>query len=104
MHFGLIVVAMWVLLTALWYILPTARADIYDLLLARTTAKWYAAVLARVEPDSRLLDVGIGTATALVRNKELVSSRCTAVRTAERAARARALHAHRVCTACALHV
>ena len=42
MHFGLIVVAVWVLLTALWYILPTARADVYDLLLARTTEKWYA--------------------------------------------------------------
>ena len=35
----------------------------------------YAAVLARMEPDSRLLDVGIGTATALVRNQELVASR-----------------------------
>ena len=32
-------------------------------------------MLARVEPDSRLLDVGIGTATALVRNQELVASR-----------------------------
>ena len=28
-----------------------------------------------MEPDSRLLDVGIGTATALVRNQELVASR-----------------------------
>eukprot|EP00964_Phaeocystis_antarctica_P136509 scaffold100972_cov67-Phaeocystis_antarctica.AAC.4 len=93
MHFGLIVVAVWVLLTALWYILPTARADVYDLLLARTTEKWYAATLASgtprrmarrkwhtahgrvvvchatallpLQPDSRLLDVGIGTATAL---------------------------------------
>ena len=52
MHFGLIVVAVWVLLTALWYILPTARADVYDLLLARTTEKWYAraTVLASGTP------------------------------------------------------
>ena len=32
-------------------------------------------MLARLEPDSRLLDVGIGTATALVRNEEIVTSR-----------------------------
>ena len=50
MHFGLIVVAVWVLLTALWYILPTARADVYDLLLARTTEKWCAATLASGTP------------------------------------------------------
>ena len=42
MQFGLVVVALWVLLTALWYILPTARADLYDLLISRTTAKWCA--------------------------------------------------------------
>ena len=50
MQFGLIVMAAWVLLTALWYILPTARADIYDLFLARTTTKWHAAALASVGP------------------------------------------------------
>ena len=42
MQFGLVVVAAWVLLTALWYIRPTARADVYDLLISRTTAKWCA--------------------------------------------------------------
>ena len=42
MQFGLVVVALWVLLTALWYILPTARADLYDLLISRTTSKWCA--------------------------------------------------------------
>mmetsp|Transcript_5388 Transcript_5388/g.10585 ORF Transcript_5388/g.10585 Transcript_5388/m.10585 type:complete len:242 (-) Transcript_5388:79-804(-) len=73
MYIGLLVAAVWMLLTALWHILPTARADIYDLLLARTTASWYAAVLPRQDPGSRLLDVGIGTATALVRNKEIIS-------------------------------
>ena len=35
----------------------------------------YAAVLARVTPDSRVLDIGIGTAGALVRNQELVLGR-----------------------------
>ena len=54
MHFGLIVVALWVLLTALWYIWPTARADIYDLLLARTTEKWYATTALRVSGWPRL--------------------------------------------------
>ena len=34
------------------------------------TAQWYSTVLERIDGGARLLDVGIGTATALVRNKE----------------------------------
>jgi ubiquinone/menaquinone biosynthesis C-methylase UbiE len=44
-------------------------ADIYDIVIVRMTRVWYAAVLDRLEPNSRLLDVGIGTATALVSGK-----------------------------------
>lgn len=43
-------------------------AAIYDALIVRMTAKWYAAVLSRLPPRASVLDVGIGTATALARN------------------------------------
>ena len=46
------------------------RADIYDFLIIRMTKLWYKTVLERVSGGARVLDVGIGTATALVRNKE----------------------------------
>ena len=75
MWFGLTIVALWAVCSALWFMMPNASADIYDFLIVRMTANWYKAVLERLEADSRLLDVGIGTATALARNKELVLKR-----------------------------
>jgi ubiquinone/menaquinone biosynthesis C-methylase UbiE len=36
------------------------------------TSKWYRAVLERLPEGARLLDVGIGTGGALIKNKELV--------------------------------
>lgn len=62
---GLATLACAALALALW-LLPHAAADIYDALIVRMTSKWYAAVLRRLEPGSRVLDVGIGTAGALV--------------------------------------
>ena len=50
-------------------------ADIYDVLIVHMTARWYAAVLARMKRGERLFDVGIGTASALVRNASVVRSR-----------------------------
>lgn len=47
-------------------------ADIYDVVIVRMTSKWYAAVLRKLKQGDRVLDVGIGTATALVRNKSLM--------------------------------
>ena len=75
MWFGLTIVALWAVCSALWFMMPNASADIYDFLIVRMTANWYKAVLERLEADSRLLDVGVGTATALARNKELVLKR-----------------------------
>ncbi|MCC5873742.1 MAG: class I SAM-dependent methyltransferase [Gammaproteobacteria bacterium] len=50
------------------------RSVIYDTLIVGLTAKWYAEVLRRVPADATLLDVGIGTAGALLANAELVEA------------------------------
>jgi len=44
-------------------------ADVYDGVIVWMTAQWYAAVFDRLSRGDRVLDVGIGTATALVKNK-----------------------------------
>lgn len=48
------------------------RSFIYDTLILRLTSRWYAEVLRRVPQGAALLDVGIGTAGALLANAELV--------------------------------
>ncbi|HEX8453138.1 MAG TPA: class I SAM-dependent methyltransferase [Longimicrobium sp.] len=48
------------------------RSFIYDLLILRLTSRWYAEVLARVPEGAALLDVGIGTAGALLANADAV--------------------------------
>ncbi|WP_019557998.1 bifunctional 2-polyprenyl-6-hydroxyphenol methylase/3-demethylubiquinol 3-O-methyltransferase UbiG [Thioalkalivibrio sp. ALE12] len=44
------------------------RSAIYDFLILRLTARWYAAALERIPDGARVLDVGIGTAGALLAN------------------------------------
>jgi ubiquinone/menaquinone biosynthesis C-methylase UbiE len=51
------------------------RAWIYDQTFAGLTVGWYREVLKRLPRGARLLDVGIGTGGALVRNAELVKAR-----------------------------
>ena len=51
------------------------RGLIYDAAILRLTTRWYAEVLARLEPGSLLLDVGIGTGGALARNADTVRER-----------------------------
>lgn len=48
------------------------RSFIYDTLILRLTSRWYAEVLRRVPEGATLLDVGIGTAGALLANEDLV--------------------------------
>lgn len=48
------------------------RSFVYDTLILRLTARWYAEVLRRVPEGATLLDVGIGTAGALLANDDLV--------------------------------
>lgn len=51
------------------------RGLIYDATILPLTSKWYAAVLGRLAPGSRLLDVGIGTGSALLSNAPLLRER-----------------------------
>ncbi|MFO7953273.1 MAG: class I SAM-dependent methyltransferase, partial [Thioalkalivibrio sp.] len=44
------------------------RSAIYDFLILRLTARWYAEALERMPDRARVLDVGIGTAGALLAN------------------------------------
>lgn len=47
-----------------------ARARIYDRAIVGLTTGWYRAVLQRLPPGCRLLDVGVGTGSALLANTE----------------------------------
>lgn len=51
------------------------RSTIYDTLLLRFTSAWYAEVLRRLPEEAKLLDVGIGTAGALLENVERVKEK-----------------------------
>ena len=60
---------------ALLFILALMRlfaAHVYDIVIVRMTSRWYHAVIDVLEPSSRVLDIGIGTASALARNAALV--------------------------------
>lgn len=48
---------------------------IYDKLILHMTEVWYRAVLTRVDNGSTILDIGIGTAGALLRCKDLLVSK-----------------------------
>lgn len=50
-------------------------AIIYDKLILNMTEVWYRAVLTRINPESTVLDIGIGTAGALLRCKDLLTSK-----------------------------
>lgn len=49
------------------------RSLIYDTLILKLTTRWYAEVLVRLPDGAALLDVGIGTAGALLANAELAA-------------------------------
>ncbi|WP_018936683.1 bifunctional 2-polyprenyl-6-hydroxyphenol methylase/3-demethylubiquinol 3-O-methyltransferase UbiG [Thioalkalivibrio sp. ALJ24] len=51
------------------------RSLVYDSLILRMTARWYAAVLERLPPGAHLLDVGIGTGGALLANADTVAKK-----------------------------
>jgi SAM-dependent methyltransferase len=56
------------------------RAWIYNKALMGLTPKWYAEVLNRLPAGAGLLDVGIGTGGALLRNAALIQSKNLTVR------------------------
>jgi ubiquinone/menaquinone biosynthesis C-methylase UbiE len=51
------------------------RAWIYDWTFKNLTVGWYREVYSRLSDGARVLDVGVGTGGALVRNKETVISK-----------------------------
>ena len=69
MTIGLLVVFVTVILKSVWMLFPNLQAEVYDFMIIKMTARWYACVLGKLEGGARVLDVGIGTGTALVRNK-----------------------------------
>ena len=74
MLFSLVVILLYIIMKSTWSMLPNAKSDIYDFLIIKMTRVWYKAVLDRLPGGARILDVGIGTATALVKpeNKEIL--------------------------------
>ncbi|MGR4070102.1 class I SAM-dependent methyltransferase [Billgrantia sp. C5P2] len=51
------------------------RSLLYDTLILRLTARWYAEVLERLPEGATVLDVGVGTAGALLANAERVQQK-----------------------------
>jgi SAM-dependent methyltransferase len=51
------------------------RSFLYDTLILRLTSRWYAEVLRRVPEGAALLDVGVGTAGALLANADLLKQK-----------------------------
>lgn len=47
-------------------------ARIYNVTILSMTSTWYHAVLSSIPPHSTVLDVGIGTAGALIKNKHVI--------------------------------
>jgi len=58
-----------VCLTGSLLLLRVFAAEFYDVVIVWMTTRWYAAVFKQLSVGDRVLDVGVGTATALVRNK-----------------------------------
>jgi len=53
-------------------VVDRSRAWIYDAAIVRMTAAWYRAVLTRLPAGCRLLDIGMGTGSALLANADLL--------------------------------
>jgi ubiquinone/menaquinone biosynthesis C-methylase UbiE len=51
------------------------RVWIYDAAIIKMTKVWYREVLKRLPNNVRVLDVGIGTGTALLCNKDILQSK-----------------------------
>ena len=57
---GVVAVLLLLILLARW-----KAADIYDVVIIHMTERWYSEVLGRLDAGQRMLDVGIGTGSAL---------------------------------------
>lgn len=55
------------------------KSKIYDTAIVPLTSHWYAEVLGQIEHGSRILDIGVGTGSALVANGHILQERNIAV-------------------------
>lgn len=53
----------------------SVRSWIYDSVIVNTTKRWYREVLTALPVNAHVLDVGIGTATSLLENRDLLVSK-----------------------------
>eukprot|EP01091_Cochliopodium_minus_P006989 TRINITY_DN1693_c2_g1_i1.p1 TRINITY_DN1693_c2_g1~~TRINITY_DN1693_c2_g1_i1.p1 ORF type:complete len:227 (+),score=56.63 TRINITY_DN1693_c2_g1_i1:4-684(+) len=60
---------LFIITAILLLIIKIARPFIYDFFITNMTTKWYASVLDRLDNDSHILDIGIGTGKSLLNNR-----------------------------------
>src|SRR3989338_21690 len=64
-----------VLLVVLGGVAFMNRGHIYDILIVHMTKQWYALVLSQIPENAKVLDVGVGTAAALLHNGNTILSK-----------------------------
>lgn len=74
-----VVLALLALLVAILILMRLFAARVYDIMIVHMTSRWYAAVIECLPAKARVLDIGIGTASALVANRDEVSAKQLAV-------------------------
>lgn len=67
-------VVIWYLIVAL-LLVRKFSPEIYDIVIVKMTSVWYRTVFDRVDEGARILDIGIGTGTALATNAKLVQKK-----------------------------
>jgi ubiquinone/menaquinone biosynthesis C-methylase UbiE len=60
---------------AVYWLARVLAPQIYNAMIASMTTLWYRSALTAIPEGARILDVGIGTASALIRNAHIVRSR-----------------------------
>jgi precorrin-6B methylase 2 len=62
-------------LCVVFAIIRVCRSQIYDFFIIRMTSRWYRMVLERLDEGALLLDVGIGTGSALCSNRHIIAGK-----------------------------
>lgn len=60
------------MVASLLILIRLLSSEIYDLIIVKMTSVWYLEVLKRLPKNSKVVDIGIGTGTALMKNAQLV--------------------------------